>query len=234
MTFRPWLPLALLLGSAGVCAQPYGPGGAPYAMPPGVGGMPMMPQTAPTRPQGQTARKAAPADRDAARAALIARSPALQATATLKEGIDKLLDFMGQDEAPNKLQVAAFLDREIAPYFDFDYMARWVAGPTWARMDPAKRTAMAARLEEGFLTALGGQLASYKGQQVKMLRPRKGARGAVSVNVGILRPGSYPAKMEFRMYKSDEGWKVYDVVANGRSAASYYRTRFQRMGMGQN
>jgi phospholipid transport system substrate-binding protein len=238
MKFRPWLPLVVLLGSTGVCAQPYGPAGAPYPMPPGMGGMPMMPQSAPragvpTRPQAQPAPETAPADRDAARQAIIARSPTLQATATLKAGIDKLLEFMGQDEAPNKLQVAAFLDREIAPYFDFDYMARWVAGPAYGRMSDAQKEAMAARLEEGFLTALGGQLASYKGQQVRMLRPRKGARGSVSVNVGILRPGGYPSKMEFRMYQSDDGWKVYDVVANGRSAASYYRTRFQRMGMGQ-
>jgi phospholipid transport system substrate-binding protein len=30
------------------------------------------------------------------------------------------------------------------------------------------------------------------------------------------------------MYKAPAGWKVYDVVANGRSAASYYRVQFQR------
>jgi phospholipid transport system substrate-binding protein len=175
--------------------------------------------------------QAAPARPDPAEArARMAQNPMVQASVTLKEGIDKLVAFLNQKEVPNKLQVAAFLDKEIAPYFDFDYMARWVAGPAYGRMSGAEKKAMAARLEEGFLTALGGQLATYDGQQVRLLRPRKGARGSVSVNVGILRPGSYPAKMEFRMYKGPEGWKVYDVVANSRSAASYYRTRFQRMG----
>ena len=160
----------------------------------------------------------------------MANNPMVQASNTLKEGIDKLIDFLSQKEVPNKLQVAAYLDREIAPYFDFDYMARWVAGPAYGEMSAAERHAMAARLEESFLSALGGQLAGYSGQTVRLLRPRMGARGAISIPVGILRPGNYPSKMEFRMYQTDGAWKVYDVVANGRSAASYYRTRFQRMG----
>ncbi|WP_295578398.1 phospholipid-binding protein MlaC [uncultured Lamprocystis sp.] len=166
-----------------------------------------------------------------------ARAPLMQATLTLKEGIDQLRAFLGQPELPNKLQVAAFLDREIAPYFDFDYMAKWVAGPGYARLSESERKALAGRIESSFLTALAGQLAGYQGQQVRMLRPRMGARGAVSVNVGIARPGAYPSRLEFRMYQSgqaDQGWKVYDVIANGRSVASYYRGQFQRTaGSGQ-
>jgi phospholipid transport system substrate-binding protein len=220
MKSRSWLPLAVLLGlAAGAQAQPYGyaPPAGPYGTHPAMQPMPL--------PGAQTAPTADP--REAMRERL-AKSPMVQATNTLKEGMDKLLEFMSQKETPNKLQVAAFLDKEIAPYFDFDYMAKWVAGPAYTRMSPEQRKAMAARLEASFLSGLSTQLASYEGQQVRMLRPRMGVRGAVSVNVGILRPGSYPSKLEFRMYKSDDGWKVYDVVANGRSAASYYRVQFQR------
>ena len=50
----------------------------------------------------------------------------------------------------------------------------------------------------------------------------------MSVSVGILRPSSYPSKLDFRMYRSDDGWKVYDVVANGRSASAYYRMQLNR------
>jgi len=159
------------------------------------------------------------------------RGPLMEATLTLKEGIDKLRAFLGQPELPNKLQVAAFLDREIAPYFDFDSMAKWAAGPGYARLSAQERKALAGRIESSFLTALGGQLAGYQGQQVRMLRPRMGARGAVSVNVGIARPGASPSRLEFRMYQSGQAgqaWKVYDVIANGRSVASYYRGQFQR------
>jgi len=151
-----------------------------------------------------------------------------EAAATLREGIDKLLDFLGQESKPNKLQVAAFLDATIAPYFDFEHMAKWVAGPRYADMDSEEREALAASLEARFLGTLTSRLAKYEGQQVRFFRPRRGPRGAVNVVVGILHPGGYPSKLEFRMYRSAGAWKVYDVVANGRSAVAFYRRDYQR------
>jgi phospholipid transport system substrate-binding protein len=226
MKLRPWLSIAVLLGlTASVYAQPYGymPPAGPYGSAPPMQPLPSGPQAA-----GPEATQTAPMDPRQAMRERLASSPMVQASNTLKEGMDKLLSFLGQDEAPNKLQVAAFLDKEIAPYFDFDYMAKWVAGPGYGRMNPEQRKALASRLEANFLGGLSSQLASYEGQQVRILRPRMGPRGAVVVNVGILRPGAYPAKMQFRMYKAPSGWKVYDVVANGRSVSSYYRVLFQR------
>lgn len=186
-----WLPLAVLLGMAGVVqAQlPYGPGPGSY----------------PTR-----------------------ANPGSEAATMLREGMDKLLVFLDQEEKPNKLQVAAFLDGAIAPYFDFDYMAKWVAGPGARAMSEEQRAALAASLEARFLGTLASRLAKYKGQKVRFLRPRRGPRGAVSVPVGVLRPGGYPSKLEFRMYQSADGWKVYDVMANGRSAVAHYRQQSRR------
>lgn len=158
-------------------------------------------------------------------------TPTAEADRVLREGMKKLLDFLAQEEKPNKLQVAAFLDKEIAPYFDFAYMAKWVAGRGYARMNSDKREALAAKLEARFLGALAKQLAKYKGQQVRFLRPRMGSRGSVNVPVAILRPGGYPSKLEFRMYRAPDGWKVYDVAANGRSVSSYYRVQFKRASM---
>ena len=156
-------------------------------------------------------------------------NPGVEATATLREGMEKLLAFLGKEEKPNKLQVAAFLNATIAPYFDFDYMAKWIAGsPRYAAMSPEQREAVVASLEARFLGTLASKLVQYKDQKVRFLRPRRGARGAVKVAVGILRPGTYPSKLEFRMYKSEDGWKVYDVVANGRSAVAFYRQQSRR------
>ncbi|MCG6861831.1 MAG: ABC transporter substrate-binding protein, partial [Chromatiaceae bacterium] len=90
------------------------------------------------------------------------------------------------------------------------------------------RQALAASVEARFLRTLAGKLARYKGQKVRYFRPRRGARGAVNVAVGILHPGGYPSKLEFRMYHSGDGWKVYDVVANGRSAVAFYRQQTNR------
>ncbi len=231
MKSRAWLSFLVLVGtSTTVAAQPYGygpgagpgyngPGSAPYGASPG-------------QPWGPS--PAGPVDSSADRGPSAAMGqpdmgPAVQASGVLKEGMDKLLGYLRQGEAPNQLQVAAFLDREIAPYFDFDYMARWVAGPAYSGMTAEEKKALAAQLESDFLGALTRHLAGYEGQQVKLLGPRSGPRGSVSINVAVLRAGNYPTTLQFRMSQSDRGWKVYDVVANGQSAASYYRMRFQQM-----
>jgi phospholipid transport system substrate-binding protein len=219
----------------GPMQMPYG--GAYPAMPamPAMPEMPEMPEmpAAPTRPAHPAAppgraQSAAP-PRGTGSPAEMPKGPAAQASATLKEGMDKLLGFLARDEVPNRLQVAAFLDREIAPYFDFDYMAKWVAGPASEGMSAEDKKAMAARLKADFLGTLASRLMDYQGQQIRMLAPRMGPRGDVSVNVALMGAQSYPAKLEFRMYRSPTGWRVYDVVANGQSAAAYYRVQFQRM-----
>ncbi|RKT43806.1 MlaC/ttg2D family ABC transporter substrate-binding protein [Thiocapsa rosea] len=245
MKSRSLVPLLVLLGAAvGASAQPYGY--PPQPMPQGYGPMPMpyggaypaMPSmpampAVPARPERpaappERAQNAAPA-RGADAPAEVPESPAAAASATLKEGMDKLLAFLALKEAPNRLQVAAFLDREIAPYFDFEQMAKWVAGPAAEGMSAEDKKALAARLEADFLGTLASRLMDYQGQQIRMLPPRMGPRGDVTVNVALLGAQNYPAKLEFRMYNASTGWRVYDVVANGQSAAAYYRVQFQRM-----
>jgi phospholipid transport system substrate-binding protein len=228
--YRLTLAAALLGVAASVCAQPpgygYGPGGyGPPGMVPPPAESPMGPRGEPT-PFGAGPQSGVPTMPEWTRS-----NPMAQAAETIKEGLDKLIGFLSQKEMPNRLQTAAFLDKEIAPYFDFDYMANWVAGPAAARMSEADKKALSARLEASFLSAMGNHLANYSGQQVRVLRPRWRAAGAVTVPVAILRSGAYPARLDFRMYKSEKGWKVYDVVAGGRSAASYYRVRMERMGL---
>ena len=100
-----------------------------------------------------------------------AQRPGAEAVETLKAGMDKLLAYLGQKDAPNKLQAAAFLDEEITPYFDFAYMAQWVAGPAWAGMSEGDRKAMAANIEASFLSSLANRMAKYDGQQVRYMRP---------------------------------------------------------------
>lgn len=239
MLFRNWLPLLALIGSAGVSAQPpaYGPpavppGFGPFPMPYGSGAYPEMPEmrsfpVSPAAPQSgaEPAASAPPVEASTG----LPPGPAGEAMAVVREGMDRLMGFLSASESRDRAQVATFLDRAIAPYFDFAYMAQWVAGPAYRTMSPAQQQALAARIEADFLGTLATQLMGYQGQQIRLLAPRMGPRGAVSVNVGLLRPGTYPSKLEFRLYRSDSGWRVYDVVADGQSAAAYYRVQFQRM-----
>ena len=43
-----------------------------------------------------------------------------------------------------------------------------------------------------------------------------------------MNPGSYPARLDFRLYRNGDDWLVYDVSANGQSAIVHYRNQLMR------
>ncbi len=144
----------------------------------------------------------------------------------LREGVTKLLKFMRQSEQPNPQKIAAFLEAEIAPYFDFDYMADWAAGPMKRSMTERQKAELGQQVKTLLLGTLAKRLGNYNNQDVRFYRPRSSGRNEVKVRVGILQAGGYPANLDFRFYRSESGWKVFDVAANGNSALAYYRQHF--------
>ncbi|MGD8909566.1 MAG: ABC transporter substrate-binding protein [Chromatiales bacterium] len=146
----------------------------------------------------------------------------------LREGLGKLLKFMRQPQRPSQQAIAAFLQHEIAPYFDFAYMSTWVAGPMNRRMNDVQRAELAQAIEQLLLSTLANRLGSYQNQDVRFYPPRQAGENEVKVRVAILQANGYPANLDFRFYRGKGGWKVFDVAANGSSALTYYRQYFSR------
>jgi phospholipid transport system substrate-binding protein len=147
----------------------------------------------------------------------------------LREGMTKLLNFMRQTERPNPELIAAFLETEIVPYFDFAYMAQWSAGSAYQNMSGKQKAMLQQKIKTMLLSTLSKGLASYENQDVRFFRPRRVSPNEVKVRMGILQAGGYPAKIDFRFYRGDSGWKIFDVAANGNSAVAYFRQYFTRL-----
>jgi phospholipid transport system substrate-binding protein len=147
----------------------------------------------------------------------------------LRAGVDRLLDFLGQDPAPEPDQLAGFLDAEIAPFFDFDYMAQAAGGRMFARLDEAQQGEIREGIKSSFLGKMAEKLVGYSDQQVRFLPPRLANDGRTAeISVAILNPGQYPARLDFRLYRGADDWRVFDVAANGQSAIVHYRRELMR------
>lgn len=157
------------------------------------------------------------------------RAALAEAGNLVRSGVDQLLEFLQQQPRPSALKLAAFLDQQVTPYFDFEYMARAAVGPAYQRMSAEQRTGLVQKIEQDFLETLSSRLAGFEDQKVRYFPARKGRGHRTSVTVGIGNPGSYPARLDFRMYYGKDGWKVYDVAANGNSAVNYYRQKLARV-----
>ena len=157
------------------------------------------------------------------------RPATADAGAVVRSGMEQLLKFLNRKPRPSEMKVAAFLAEEITGSFDFEYMARSAVGPAFRRMSAEQRTSVVEKIEQDFLETLANRLASFDNQRMRYFRPRHSRGNRTSVTVGIANPGRYPTRLDFRLYRGKDGWKVYDVAANGNSAVNYYRQKFSRV-----
>jgi len=147
----------------------------------------------------------------------------------LREGIEKITTYLAQGGSANPARLLAFLETEVAPYFDFAYMARWSVGPRYRYLNPAQRNEVEKQLRDMFLGAMAEKLASYRPGRIQYLPPRGNPRrGELVLSIRTFRADGYPMQLDFSLYEGRTGWRVYDVSANGASALMYYRKVFSQ------
>jgi phospholipid transport system substrate-binding protein len=150
----------------------------------------------------------------------------------VRRGIDRLSGFLMGAQNPSPQAIRAFLDREIAPNFDFAYMARWAAGPMYRRLSVAQRARMTAVLKDLFLAALAKNLGTYAlpTPRIDVYPARASTNGRqATVHTRVTSLNGLFSGLNFRFYWNEQGWHIFDVSANGASAVAYYRKYFGEM-----
>jgi len=143
----------------------------------------------------------------------------------LRNGLENLLMFMGQEPPPERAEIARFLDAEIAPFFDWQYMAQLASGRMYARFNQFQRDAMADDMKRRFLTQMTVRMTKFGGWNVRFMPTRFSPQGdGAVVTAHIMEPARLrPAEIQLHLDFNEEGWAIIDIVANGVSAVSWYR-----------
>jgi len=137
------------------------------------------------------------------------------------------LAFVQQPENQSQAALERYVQHKIAPLFDLKYMSRWVAGPAARHMTPEQKWRFQIRFSERFMKTVVGQLLKFGAQgSVKGLPVRRMKAGRATVSVLLGKRRGYPARVDFRLYRSPKCWKIFDVAANGSSALTYFRRQF--------
>lgn len=149
----------------------------------------------------------------------------------IREGLGQLLTLMNSAGGMPPEAVVSGLESELAEYFDFDRMARWVAGPLGRNMNPLQRAAFSAKLKNMFLAALAQRVASAgQGYDYRILPAHLDPRsGEARIDVQLFQFHRPATRLGFRLYHSDKGWKVFDVLTDNSSALVYYRQHFLQL-----
>jgi len=149
----------------------------------------------------------------------------------LEMGVQYIQDYLKNASPEDREQIYSFLDNQIAPFFDFDQMAQWVAGYQYNLMNSSQKYIFQNKLKKLFFSAFARIVNAYgdKHPRLVFLPARKRGHNEVIVSARIYPSRGYTIRVDFRFLKGPKGWKIYDVGTNGNSAVSYFRSYFNNI-----
>ena len=129
--------------------------------------------------------------------------------------------------AGNSAKVVQLAEEKVLPHFDFTRMTRLAVGRNWQQATPEQREALTKEFRTLLVRTYSSSLSQYRDQkiQVKPLQVSPGDEDVV-VRTAILQENGPQIPIDYRMEKTKEGWKVYDVVIDGASLVTTYRGSF--------
>jgi phospholipid transport system substrate-binding protein len=153
------------------------------------------------------------------------------------EGPDELVKRTSEDvlavvktdkdiQAGNQDKIFKLAEEKILPNFNFEKVSRMVLGKNWTQASPDQKVAFQNEFKTLLLRTYATALSKYKNQVIeyKPLRMADGATNA-TVKTSILQSGGQPIAVDYALEKNAE-WKVYDIVIEGVSLVTNYRSQF--------
>lgn len=115
----------------------------------------------------------------------------------------------------------------VLPHFDFPLISRFVLGQHWRQASPEQRQRFMDEFRTLLIRTYGTSLAEYSGQKVEYLPMQADPEsGRVVVRTEINQAEGPPIPIAYRLHRTEEGWKVFDVIVEGASYVQTYRSEY--------
>ena len=112
--------------------------------------------------------------------------------------------------------------------FDYPDTARRALGPHWNARTPQERDEFTRLFGDLLDRAYISKIDLYQGEKVKWVGEQVNADDAL-VKTTIQTKSGNEVPVDYRMHLKDSRWRVYDVVIEGVSMVSNYRTQFNKI-----
>jgi phospholipid transport system substrate-binding protein len=126
--------------------------------------------------------------------------------------------------------VAQKIEELIVPQIDQIAMSKLALGKHWRTATPEQRDQFVKEFKNLLIRTYKTSLVNYNDQSVDMLPFHPSPEpDRATVRSSIKRVGGPPIPINYSLrYKPEDGWKVYDIVIEGVSLVTNYRSTFDR------
>jgi len=150
-------------------------------------------------------------------------------TDELKKTVDEVVRIVSDKEMKkNDQKRRQVLKKSIGTIFDYDEMAKRSLGKHWKQRTPAERKQFAELFASLLENSYSGKIESYNNEKIVYLKETiDGEYAEVKSKVVTAKRDEFT--LDYRMINQNGKWMVYDVVIEGVSLVSNYRTQFNKI-----
>jgi phospholipid transport system substrate-binding protein len=148
----------------------------------------------------------------------------------IRELSNKVLEQIKNDkeiQAGNAKRISDFIDTTIMPSVNFERMTSLSVGRGWRQASADQQKRLITEFRTLLIRTYSGAITQFKDQSIKV----KPLRAAAADTEVIVRTEITPKRgeaipLDYRMEKSDTGWKIYDVNVGSLWLVESYRNQF--------
>ena len=123
-------------------------------------------------------------------------------------------------------KIVDLVEKKIVPYTDMRRTTEMAMGPNWKKATPEQQAQLTSEFKNLLIRTYSGALSQLRDQtvQFKALRAAPDEKEVV-VKTVVLGRGD-PVPLDYRLEKTANGWKVYDMNIMGVWLVEAYRNQF--------
>ena len=123
-------------------------------------------------------------------------------------------------------KVILLVDAKVMPHVNFQRMTASAVGRYWRQATPVQQKGLQDEFKVLLVRTYSGALAQVKDQEVQLKPMRGGADDTEVVVRTEVRGKGEPIQLDYRLEKTPDGWKIYDVNVLGVWLVENYRNSF--------
>ncbi len=123
-------------------------------------------------------------------------------------------------------KIVDLVEKKIVPYTDMRRTTEMAMGPNWKKATPEQQAQLVAEFKNLLIRTYSGALSQLRDQTVQFKQLRAAPDDQeVTVKTVVLGHGD-PVPLDYRLEKTSNGWKVYDMNIMGVWLVEAYRNQF--------
>ncbi|CAG0988594.1 Intermembrane phospholipid transport system binding protein MlaC [Myxococcaceae bacterium] len=151
-----------------------------------------------------------------------------EARAVVASTSEQVLEILRRKESPTDQRLGE-LQQIAYQRFDFPTIGRLVLARGWGQLSPAQQAEFLDDFKRHLSLDYGRRIDAYTDQKVEVLSDRSEANGDATVRTQVHGANSGLVAVDYRLRKVDGQWRVIDVIVEGVSLVSSYRSQFQEI-----